>query len=287
MILKKIEILYVSPAFEQVWGRTCKSLYEKASIFLGAIHPDEQLREQANLERQERGEANCTEYRVIRPDGSIRWVWDRGYPIRNAAGEVYLVTGIARDITERKQAEVRLADAHKQLVDTSRQAGMAEVATAVLHNVGNVLNSVNVSASLMADAIQKSKLPGLAKAIGLMNQHSQNLGDFFTNDPKGKQLPDYLKKLAEHLDTEQAAMVKELDSLSGNIDHIKDIVSMQQTYARVSGVAESIAPAELVEDALRMNALSHQEVQVTRRVQRTTQYPNREAQSTSDSREFD
>jgi PAS domain S-box-containing protein len=263
---KKFEILYVSPAFEEVWGRSCESLYQNAETFLEAMHPDDQSRERANLERQESGEATDTEYRVIRPDGSIRWVWDRGYPIRDAAGQVYLVTGIAQDITERKEAEARLTETHQQLLETSRQAGMAEVATAVLHNVGNVLNSVNVSASLMTDAIRKSKLPGLAKAVGLMEEQSTHLGDFLMHDPKGKQLPDYLKKLAEHLGTEQAGMLQELGSLSKNIEHIKDIVSMQQAYARVSGVAESIAPADLVDDALRMNAgaLTRHDVQVIR-----------------------
>jgi PAS domain S-box-containing protein len=176
------------------------------------------------------------------------------------------VLWVARDVTEHKHAQARLLEAHKQLVDASRQAGMAEVATAVLHNVGNVLNSINVSASLVTAAIQKSKLPSLAKAVGLMSAQSQNLADFLTKDPKGKQLPDYLKKLAKHLDAEQAAMINELSSLSENIGHIKDIVRMQQAYACVSGVVESVVLAELVEDALCMesDALSHHAVQVIR-----------------------
>jgi signal transduction histidine kinase len=175
---------------------------------------------------------------------------------------------LARDHLEQRVQERTqdLEAAHKQLVETSRQAGMAEVATAVLHNVGNVLNSVNVSASLVMDSIRKSKVPGLARAVGLMDEHSANLCRFLTDDPKGKQLPDYLKKLAEHLSGEQALMLKELGSLCKNIEHIKDIVSMQQAYARVSGVVEPISATELVEDALRMNAgaLTRHDVQVIR-----------------------
>jgi signal transduction histidine kinase len=186
--------------------------------------------------------------------------------VQDEAGNLLYFEGFVKDITEKKKAEAELEAANRRLLETSRQAGMAEVATAVLHNVGNVLNSVNVSASLMTDAIRKSKLPGLDKALGLMNEQSTNLGDFLTHDPKGKQLPDYLKKLAEHLGTEQAGMLQELGSLSKNIEHIKDLVSMQHAYARVSGVAESIAPAELVDDALRMNAgaLTRHDVQVIR-----------------------
>ncbi len=201
-----------------------------------------------------------------RKDGPAVWVSESGRAVRDDTGNLLYFEGFVRDVTAKKKAEAELGAAHKQLLETSRQAGMAEVATAVLHNVGNVLNSVNVSASLMTDGIRKSKLAGLAKAAGLMSEQSANLDDFLTNDPKGKQLPDYLKKLAEHLGAEQTAMLQELGSLSKNIEHIKDIVSMQQAYARVSGVAESIAPAELADDALRMNAgaLTRHDVQLIR-----------------------
>ncbi len=172
---------------------------------------------------------------------------------------------VLRDITAKKRAEAELGAAHKQLIETSRQAGMAEVATAVLHNVGNVLNSVNVSARLVTDALRKSRLPGLTKAVGLMIEQA-DLGQFLSSDPKGRQLPDYLSRLAEHLGSEQSQMLGELGSLSKNVDHIKDIVSMQQAHARVSGAVESVSPADLVEDALRMNAvaLTRHDVQVVR-----------------------
>jgi len=173
-----------------------------------------------------------------------------------------LNTTLDQKVAQRAQ---QLEETHKRLLETSRQAGMAEVATAVLHNVGNVLNSVNVSASLVTDTIRESKLPGLTKAVGLMNEQA-DLGQFLSSDPKGRQLPDYLRRLGKHLSSEQALMLNELGSLSKNIEHIKDIVSMQQAYARVSGVTESVSPADLVEDALRMNAgaLARHDVQVVR-----------------------
>jgi PAS domain S-box-containing protein len=159
-----------------------------------------------------------------------------------------------RDITERKQAEAELENVHKQLLDASRQAGMAEVATGVLHNVGNVLNSVNVSATLLADNLRKSKASNLAKVTALLQEHHAHLGAFMTTDPKGKQLPVYLGRLSEHLAAEQAALLSEIDLLRTNIEHIKDIVTMQQSYAQVSGVIETVKVADLMEDALRMNA---------------------------------
>ena len=157
------------------------------------------------------------------------------------------------NITERKRAEAESAELNRSLVETSRMAGMAEVATSVLHNVGNVLNSVNVSATLISDRVRTSKGPSLTRVCGLMRDHAADLGTYLTADPKGKQVPSFLDTLAEHLTTDQTAIQQELASLTKNIEHIKDIVSMQQSYAKVSGVVENLTPAELVEDALRMN----------------------------------
>jgi PAS domain S-box-containing protein len=170
------------------------------------------------------------------------------------------------DITERKQAEEQLKETHKQLLVFSRQAGMAEIATNVLHNVGNVLNSVNVASTCVADSLRKSKACNLSKVVALLGEHSGDLGAFLTSDPKGKHLPDYLAQLAEHLIDEQAAALKELAQLQKNIEHIKEIVTMQQGYAKVSGLNEMIKITDLVEDGLRLNtdALHRHGIEVVR-----------------------
>ncbi len=130
-------------------------------------------------------------------------------------GKPPCVLSIFRDITPRKQTEAELAKMHGQLLEVSRQAGMAEVATSVLHNVGNVLNSVNVSSSLISDKVRASKVGNLAKAVALLRAHEHDLASFLTHDPKGRQLPGYLSSLAEHLAGEQEETLKEVDSLSG------------------------------------------------------------------------
>jgi len=165
-----------------------------------------------------------------------------------------------RDITERKRAEAELAKVHQELVEASRLAGMAEVATGVLHNVGNVLNSVNVSATIIADRLQRSEAGNIAKLAALFAQHQADLAAFLTADPRGRLVPGYLDTLAAALVTERASVFAELDQLRKNIDHIKEIVAVQQSYARSSGLIESVAVGEIVEDALRINAgsfLSH------------------------------
>jgi signal transduction histidine kinase len=143
---------------------------------------------------------------------------------------------------------------------------MAEVATNVLHNVGNVLNSVNVSSSLVTEKIRESKVSNLTKVVALMRAHQDDLAAFLTRDPKGMQLCGYLDNLAQHLNKEQTGILKEIESLNANIEHIKEIVTMQQNYARASGIVESLPIVDLVEDALRMNSgsLSRHEVLVIR-----------------------
>jgi signal transduction histidine kinase len=143
---------------------------------------------------------------------------------------------------------------HRRLVDVSRQAGMAEVASGVLHNVGNVLNSVNVSAHLVVDMRHCSRISSLEKVTALLEQHKDHLGDYLTNDPKGKLVPEYLLQVTHRLRAEQLREIKELNSLVKHVAHIKNIVSMQQRYAKVSGIQEAVTVEEIVEDGLRMNS---------------------------------
>ena len=133
---------------------------------------------------------------------------------------------------------------------------MTEVATGVLHNVGNVLNSINVSATLVADRLQNSKLYELTRALELMSQHTADVGTYLTQDERGKRIPGFLQLVSTHLNRDQATIVDELHSLTKNVDHVKTIVAMQQSYAGAAGLIESVSLAELADDALRLNAAS-------------------------------
>jgi signal transduction histidine kinase len=167
---------------------------------------------------------------------------------------------------ERIWAEENLRTLHRQLLESSRQAGMADVATSVLHNVGNVLNSVNISAFVIGEKMRESKVGNLAKAVAMLQAHKDDLAAFLANDPKGRELPDYLSSLAVRLADEQAQILREIASLTRDIEHIKEIVAMQQNYARVSTVPEPLNVIDLVEDAIRMNAedMERHQVQVIR-----------------------
>ena len=162
------------------------------------------------------------------------------------------------EIAERARAEKELQVLHGQLIEASRQAGMAEVATGVLHNVGNVLNSVNVSATLVAEKLNVHRLNNLQRTAEMLRDKNGNIGEFLTVDPKGRLIPGYLVDLSKHLVTERQDALIELELLTKNIEHIKEIVSMQQNYARVAGFTESVRPDALVDDALRMTTGSLQ-----------------------------
>ncbi|WP_053144337.1 DAHL domain-containing protein [Pseudomonas sp. P97.38] len=175
-------------------------------------------------------------------------------------------------LEERVQERTReLKEAERELMDAARMAGMAEIATNVLHNVGNVLNSVNISAELVTRKLKNSKTLGLGKAVKMMNEHADDLGRFITEDEKGKLLPRYFNELIESIGAEQALLVDELAQLTKSIDHIKEIVTTQQTYAGAARLVEPLHVTDLFEDALRMNsgALSRHHVTVIKDYQDT------------------
>ena len=163
--------------------------------------------------------------------------------------------GANENLEQRVQERTReLRQAQSELVTTARQAGMAEIATNVLHNVGNVLNSVNVSAGLIASNLRASKIQGLTRSVQLMNEHADDLGTFLATDAKGRMLPGYLGQLSQVLVTEQQGVIEELLALTRSVDHIKEVIATQQAHAGASSQVEPAQICDLMEDALRMNA---------------------------------
>jgi PAS domain S-box-containing protein len=199
-----------------------------------------------------------------RADGSELWVEMTTHQLE--LGGEHLVIVLIQDVTERRKADAALADANERLLHASRQAGMAEIASGVLHNVGNVLNSVNVSVGVMRERIDKSRVDGLSKAVDLLVRHSGGLGDYLDSDPKGRKIPEYLCSVAEALRRERGDLAAETSELASRVDHIKQIVGMQQCFARRGGVVEALDPSELFDEALRLqeHAFERHRVRVVR-----------------------
>ena len=158
-----------------------------------------------------------------------------------------------RDISGRKRMEREREELNKRFMEVSRQAGMAEVASDVLHNVGNVLNSVNVSCSVAIETAKSSRSGNVAKLAELIGRHRDAPAAFFTSDPVGSKIPDYLGELGEQLESERRRLLAELGAVQQSTDHIREIVATQQSLAKLGGIREAEDLASLMEEALRVS----------------------------------
>jgi PAS domain S-box-containing protein len=243
-------LTYANPQYRAMFGlKPGQSLDDWAQ----AMHPVDRSRIESVWAEFFRQNTNSIrfDYRTQSGTGEIRHLAE--HVVAVTAEGVSGFVGTITDVTELKQAQAELETLHKQLIDASRLAGRAEIATSVLHNVGNVLNSVNVSADLAATRVKNSRLSDLHRVVGLLQENESNLAAFFGEDDRGKRLPGYLEKLARQVGVDQEQVLAELADLKRGIDHIKDIVAMQQNYARLGGVADIISVSSLVEDSLRLN----------------------------------
>jgi signal transduction histidine kinase len=247
--------LWWSDTMHELYAQPPQDFRPTMAAWLGLIHPDDRQAAQTAITKAMREHSQLrSQYRIVRPDGSVCHIASLAAVSTDSIDASPRLVGIDLDITDRVEADERERQLQQQLHDASRQAGMAEIATNVLHNVGNVLNSVNISASIVTDRVRKPRSAGLGKVAALLQEQAADLAGFVANDERAKHLPVYLAQLAEHLARDQEVTLNELDLLRKNIDHIKEIVSMQQSYSKLVGVPERLAVANLVDDALRMNA---------------------------------
>ena len=171
-------------------------------------------------------------------------------------GAINIMKDTDRYMQQLKQTNLELENLQQEHLETARKAGMAEVATGVLHNVGNVLNSVNVSANLLTERLVTGRVDNLQKAVAMLEEHSDDPGTFLTHDEKGRRLPTYLSRLADVLGDDCEFIQGEVASLNEKVEHIKDIVQVQQSYAQSGGHLETVELSELIETALRVNGAS-------------------------------
>lgn len=146
-----------------------------------------------------------------------------------------------------------LKNTQVQLVELSRESGMAEIATNVIHNVGNALNSINISSEITYEKLKTLRLSVLEKVVTLLDENKENHAQFIANDVKGKMLPDVIKQFFEYLLIEKDDLLKEIENIKNDILHIQNIVYMQQSYAKNVLVEELHSAQEIMEDAIRMN----------------------------------
>src|SRR5581483_8380243 len=221
-------------------GRDLKVGDDLAAVTLPSVR--DALRE--HVRRAAAGERVVVEsfYEV---DGQKIWMELFYSPIPGEnPGKVRGVTVFGRDITARKASEEKLQELHRRLMSASFQAGAAEFATGILHNVGNTLNSVNVSANLVAEKIANSKVAGLVKAAEMLREHEADLPAFLAGDPRGAKLAKYLVGVTDAIAAERDSIQHEVADLTSKIEHIKSIVRLQQDHAKLGGVIENVSIAD-------------------------------------------
>ena len=195
-------------------------------------------------------------------NGKTTWVCSSKLPLRDTDGNIIGIYGISRDITEQKQTELKLTETNQRLVEASRRAGMAEIATNVIHNVGNVLTSVKVSISESSDICSGFPIDKIGRVADLIEQHGCEEG-FFEEGNRGSHLPNFLRKLEQSFSDERAKMQQELSDTRRHLDHITSIVAQQQKHATASKVIERIDLSALISDGIMMSSGSLKNLNIT------------------------
>lgn len=160
---------------------------------------------------------------------------------------------LMEEIEERKKLEHQNNELNEQLIMAARRAGMAEIATSVLHNVGNVLNSANTAVSMIGRKINSTKISHISEISMLLETNKDNIHTFFEQDPRGQRIPGYLMKLSEAWTGDKTYLLGEIKTLEHSIHHIKEIIAKQNCYSRVLGLNEEIVIGDLIKDSLILN----------------------------------
>ncbi len=203
-------------------------------------------------------------FRVMTPAGSAVHLEAHARIFCDVTGNPVRILGVSWDVTHQVLQEERKQELQLQLRDASRDAGMAEVATGVLHSVGNVLNSLGVSASLMQSQLRDSRVTNVQRVAALLGEQGDGVGKFVTEDERGRALPGYLAQLGEHLGAENQRLQNEAAAIASHVGHIRTIVAAQQTYARRGGVTEAVDVAELLDNAVAIHFADMTDVSIRR-----------------------
>lgn len=162
---------------------------------------------------------------------------------------------LVHDLTQQKLAQLEKEKLQQDLVLASRHAGMAEVASGVLHNVGNVLNSISVSVEMLTEMVDSRSVSYLSEASKVLAAQD-DVAEFLTNDPRGKHFPGLLAKLADSMEGNRNSELDEIRSLQEHINHIGEVIKMQQSLASQKGVLEDVDVEQVILEASKINVAS-------------------------------
>ena len=260
-----LEILWWSDVTWEMFGQEPSTFKLSHEAWLGLIHPEDRERIRQEVGRLTKSAAAVSlRYRIIRPDGAIRHLQSISAIPDASAGGTECIGGIVIDVTERILAEEREESLQRQLRESFLQAGMAQIATGVLHNVGNVLNSLGTANATARRELKHLRVDQLEQATGLLNDNRGELAAFLTDDERGRHLPDYLQALTAHISSNSRAVQAELETTEQLLHHLGNIVGAQQELAGGGGRYEMLRLDELVDAALLMHANEFSQIAVVR-----------------------
>jgi NO-binding membrane sensor protein with MHYT domain/PAS domain-containing protein len=241
-------------------------LHKDADALIAMVRPDDAASAVAAIRAAlAEGRNVCAmRARLTTPAGKTVHLQVHARLFRDSNGQLDRLLGVAWDVSDQVCQEERRLELQVQLREVSRHAGMAEVATGVLHSVGNLLNSLGVSTSLVLAGLRDSRVGNVQRVAKLLADNADRMGVFLESDPRGREVPTYLAQLGENLATENRTLHTEMQAIATHVEHIGKIVAAQQTYARRGGVTEDVDVAELVDNAIALNFAGTADVTIHR-----------------------
>ncbi len=245
---------YYSDEFYTLFGIPSNTPPPTFEQVLSMVHKEDQAAFVSDFKNAKNNSVSIeNEFRLRTPHNPYRWYQLIFYPVLEDNKIIKKITGIAMDITNRKQAEENIASLNQQLVSSARKAGMADVATSMLHNVGNILNSANVGLSLICESYDHSIVNKILTVLEMMKDNQQNLNIYLFNDEKGKLILPYLISAYEDFNKEVSKNHAEIKNLVTHLNHIREIIDMQQNISGKSTLVETISLKETIDTALKMS----------------------------------
>jgi NO-binding membrane sensor protein with MHYT domain len=241
-------------------------LHKDAAALIDMIRPDDAAGALATIHAAlAQGRSVCaTRVRLVTRSGKTVHLQLHARLFRDAQGQLERLLGVAWDVTQQVEQDEKRLELQMQLREVARHAGMAEVATGVLHSVGNLLNSLNVSTTLVLSGLRDSRVGNVTRIAKLLADNSHQLGAFLATDPRGREIPAYLIQLGEHLGSENRSLYAEMQAIAAHVEHIGKIVAAQQTYARRGGVTEEVDVTELIDNAIALNFAGTPDITIRR-----------------------
>lgn len=241
----ELPIVLLAPWYERAWAYPLYFVVF-AGLILGIVRraTQQHIRKAKQLQRLVRERTREIDAKNLALERQAETLEKQNMKLAEKTDELEATTG---SLTETLR---QLQEAQEQLVATARTAGKAEIATNVLHNVGNVLNSLNVSLTTVSQKVANSNVSRLSRLASMLEERRGDIDEFLARDPRGKHVPEYVIKLAAALSQETQSIAEEIASMGSEVEHIKRIVSAQQAHAKGSHSAEAVNLARLCHKAI-------------------------------------